>query len=236
MFNGGFSQALLPCAVLVALGACSKSEPTDPGPPADQIEFSAAQLGALDSIGRAMEHNNSADGDIRSLVDSTLFVLTSGTVAKRLDVTTNLTSLPLYFVGVHRVYTGAASFSTWTVIGMDDPVHLTSIVEVGGYTPTNADALSGPLSDVLNGRLVSVGPGVAVTKWFAASGSASLASSAAGTPCPNFPPTPNIACTMETIHVSFSVSGSSDATGAGSRQASVAGADVPAMRLTYTVH
>lgn len=235
MSNGHPPRPVLMCALVLALGACSDSKPTTPAPPADQIAFTPGQINSLDSTGRVLEQNNSGDPTVKALVDSTLLVLTSGIVAKRLNVTTNLTSAPLYFVGVHRVYTGAVSSSTWTVVGMDDPSHLTSIVEVGGFSPTNTESIGGPLSDVLNGLLLSVGGGGSVTEWFASSGSASIASNASGTACPNFPATPHITCTLETMHVSFSITGSSSSSAAGARQASVANVDVPAMRLTYVI-
>ena len=235
MSNGHLTRPVLTCVILLALGACSQRHPTTPTPPADQIEFTPGQINSLDSTGRVMEQNNSSDGTVKALVDSTLLVLTSGIVAKRLDVTTDLTSAPLYFVGVHRVYTGAASFSTWTIVGMDDPSHLTSIVEVGGFAPSNTESLSGTVSDVVNGLLLSVGTGGSVTEWFASSGSVSLSSSATPTRCPTFPATPNVTCTLEMTHVRFSIAGSSASSGSGRRQASVPDVDVPAMRLTYAI-
>ena len=235
MSNHHSARPVLTCAILLTLGACSQGEPTTPAPPADQIQFTAGQISSLDSTGRVMVQNNSSDPTVKALVDSTLLVLTSGVVAKRLNVTTDLTSAPLYFVGVHRVYTGAASFSTWTVVGMDDPSHLTSIVEVGAFTPSNTESVSGPLSDVENGLLLSVGAGGSVKEWFASSGAMSLSSSGAGAPCPNFPATPNVSCTVETLHVAFSIAGSSTSSANGARQASVSDVDVPAMRLTYAI-
>jgi hypothetical protein len=228
-------RRVLACATVIALGACGQNDPTTPAPPPDQIEFTAAQINSLDSTGQVLEQNNSSDGTVKALVDSTLLVLTSGVTAKRLNVTTDLTTAPLYFVGVHRVYTGAASSSTWTVIGMDDPSHLTSIVEVGAFSPSNATSVSGSLSDVLNGLLLSVGAGGSVTEWFAVGGSASIASSAAGAPCPNFPAQPRITCSLETMHVSFSIAGSTHTSSSTGRQASVSDVDVPAMRLTYVI-
>jgi hypothetical protein len=225
----------LVCVIVLAFAAC-RSEPTPPTPPADQIEFTAAHINALDSTGRVMEQSNPANATVKALVDSTLLVLTAGVVAKRLNVTTDLTTAPLYFIGVHRVYTGAASFSTWTLVGMDDPAHLTSIVEVGGFAPSNTESVSGPLSTVLNGLLLSVGNAGSVTEWFASSGSASLVSSATATPCPNLPTTPNLTCTLETMHVNFSIVAPSTSSGGSGRRASVPDVDVPAMRLTYTVH
>ncbi len=226
------ARPVLLCVVLLTLGACSQNDPTTPTPPADQIQFTGAQISSLDSTGRVLEQNNSSDPTVKALVDSTLLVLTSGIVAKRLDVTTNLTSAPLYFVGVHRVYTGASPSSTWTVVGMDDPSHLTSIVELGAYAPSNAESVGGAVSDVLNGLLLSVGAGGSVTEWFTTSGSASISSTPAGTACPNFPATPHVTCTLETMHVSFALAGSNASTNSG-RQASVSDVDVPGMRLTY---
>src|SRR5689334_1116011 len=195
IFDARSIARLSTCLIVLGSAACHNGDLTNPLPPSDQIVFTGAQINSLDSTGRALEQNNSTDGTVKALVDSTLLVLTSGIVAKRLDVTTDLTSAPLYFVGVHRVYTGAASFSTWTIVGMDDPSHLTSIVEVGGFSPTNTESLSGAVSDVVNGLLLSVGRGGSVTEWFASSGSVSLSSTALVTPCPNFPATPIITCT-----------------------------------------
>lgn len=233
MFKACPASRFFAGVLMIAVGACNKGDLTNPAPPADQIVFTPAQINSLDSTGQALKQNNSTDPTVKALVDSTLLVLTSGVVAKRLDVTTDLTSAPLYFVGVHRVYTGSASSSTWTVVGMDNPSHLTSIVEVGAFSPSNTESVSGPLSDVLNGLLLSVSSAGTVTEWFASSGTASIASNASATPCPNFPATPHITCTLETMHVSFSIAGSSTSPTNGSRQATVVPVDVPAMRLTY---
>jgi hypothetical protein len=229
------ARRVLTCLIALAIGACHKSDLTAPSTPSDQIVFTPAQINSLDSTGHALEQSNSSDPTVWALVDSTLLVLTSGIVAKRLNVTTDLTSAPLYFVGVHRVITGAASYSTWTVVGMDDPSHLTSIVELGAFAPSNTNGVSGPVSDVLNGLLLSVGAGGSVTEWFVSSGSGSISSSASGSACANFPPTPNVTCSLETMHVSFSIAGSASSPTNGARQATVSAVDIPAMRLTYTV-
>ena len=235
MFKARPAARVLTGVVMLAVAACTKNDLTGPLPPADQIVFTGAQINSLDSTGRALEQNNSSDGTVKALVDSTLLVLTSGVVAKRLIVTTDLTSAPLYFVGVHRVYSGAASGSTWTVVGMDDPSHLTSIVEIGAFSPSAAESVSGALSDVLNGLLLSVSSAGTVTEYFAVGGTASIASTASATPCPNFPVTPHVTCTLETMHVSFSIAGPATSPTGGSRQATVAPVDVPAMRLTYAI-
>jgi hypothetical protein len=235
IFDARSIARLSTCLIVLGSAACHNGDLTNPLPPSDQIVFTGAQINSLDSTGRALEQNNSTDGTVKALVDSTLLVLTSGVVAKRLNVTTDLTTAPLYFIGVHRVYTGAASSATWTVVGMDDPSHLTSIIEIGAFAPSNTESVSGPLSDVLNGLLLSVSSGGTVTEWFASGGSASISSSASGTPCPNFPATPHVTCTLETMHVSFSIAGSTVSPTGGSRQATVSPVDVPAMRLTYAM-
>ena len=158
-------------------------------------------------------------------------------------MTTNLTTKPLYFVGVHRAVTrGATSFSTWTLVGMDDPAKLTSIVEVSGFaqnaTATPPTSVSGNIGDgsgLVNGLLLAVGDGGAVTQWNGASGAVSFSSTPGTTACPNFPPSGNITCTLETMRVRFTVNAPNAAGGAGARSASIStDVDVPTMRLTYT--
>lgn len=235
MFKAFPLSRLVTGVIVFAIGACNKGDLTNPPPPPDQIVFTGAQINSLDSTVRTLEQNNASYPTVRALVDSALLVLTAGVVAKRLDVTTDLTTAPLYFVGVHRVYMGAASGSTWTVVGMDDPSHLTSIVEIGAFAPTNTESLGGALGGVLNGLLLSVGTAGTVTEWFASSGTASISSSASGTACPNFPTIPRVTCTLETMHVSFAMVGAGASPTSGSRQASLSPVDVPAMRLTYSI-
>jgi hypothetical protein len=238
------TRFVLSCVLASALAACSGgSDPAGPEPAPDVLELTTKQLGALDSTGQAITDANPGNASLKSLVDSTLLVLTAGVQAKRLDVTTNLTTKPLYFVGVHRAVSRATgSFSTWTVVGMDDPEKLTSLVEVSGFsqnaTPTPPASLSGTIGDgtgFVNGMLLAVGNGGAVTEWRSTTGTASFSSSAPGAACPNFAATGNITCTLETMRVRFTLSAPNGTGGAGSRSASVATeVDVPTMRLTYT--
>src|SRR5206468_7433777 len=89
--------------LLCTLGAACSKDATAPTAPPDQIELTTGQIHSLDSTGHVIEQANVSDATLRALIDSTLLVLTSGVVAKRVDVATNLTAAPLYFVGVHRV-------------------------------------------------------------------------------------------------------------------------------------
>ncbi len=237
------TQLVLFCFVSSALVACGGSDSTEPEPAPDVLELTTKQVGALDSTGQVITQANPDNPNLKALVDSTLLVLTAGVQARRLDVTTNLTTKPLYFVGVHRAVSRAGgSFSTWTLVGMDDPEKLTSLVEVSGFaesaTATPPTSLGGTIGDgtgFVNGMLLAVGSGGAVTEWRSTSGTASFSSGAPGAACPNFTATGNITCTLETMRVRFTIAAPNGPAGAGARSASVATeVDVPAMRLTYT--
>jgi hypothetical protein len=233
----------LPC-VASALAACSSSDSTGPDTTSDVLQLTTKQVGSLDSTGQVITQANPGNANLKALVDSTLLVLTAGVQAKRLDVSTNLTTKPLYFVGVHRaVTTGSGSFSTWTLVGIDDPSNLASLVEVSGFAAgtsgTPPTSVSGTIGagggGIVNGMLLAVAAGGAVTEWSAATGTASFSSDAPGAACPNFTPTANITCKLETMHVHFTLNAPSGTGGAGARQAGVGvDVDVPAMRLTYT--
>jgi hypothetical protein len=229
--------------LVASLAACGDSGSTDPVSVPEVRQLTTKEVGSLDSTARVITAANPGNGTLKSLMDSTLLVLTAGVEAKRLDVTTNLTTKPLYFVGVHRAVTrGATSFSTWTLVGMDDPAKLTSIVEVSGFTqnatatpPTSVSGTIGDGSGLVNGLLLTVGDGGAVTQWNGSSGAVSFSSTPGTTACPTFPPSGNITCTLETMRVHFTVNAPNAAGGAGARSASIStDVDVPTMRLTYT--
>ena len=240
-----FSARLVRLAIssmfLGSFAACSDSEPTQSQTNPDVRQFTTKDVTSLDSTGRVINQANPTNGTLKSLVDSTLLVLTAGVEAKRLDVTTNLTTKPLYFIGVHRAVTrGTSSFSTWTLVGMDDPAKLTSIVEVSGFAqnntatpPTSVSGTIGDGSGLVNGLLLSVADGGVVTQYNGSSGTVSFASTPGTTACPNFPAGGNITCTLETMRVRFTVNAPNAP--AGARSASIAtDVDVPTMRLTYT--
>ena len=239
----GITRLAASCVLAVALAACSGAESTQPLDTPDVLQLTAKQTGSLDSTGRVITQANPGNATLKSLVDSTLLVLTAGVEAKRLDVATNLTTKPLYFVGVHRAVTrGNSAFSTWTLVGMDDPSKLTSLVEVSGFAQTSTStppaSVSGTIGDgsgVVNGLLLAVGTGGSVTEWRATSGTVSFSSIATGAACPNFPLTGNITCTLETMRVRFTMSAPGGTGGASARSAVVStDVDVPTMRLTYT--
>lgn len=232
-------------AVLVMAGAigCSSSvDTTGTGSP-DILKLTPAQISSLDSSGHEITNANPGNADLKSLVDSALMVLTAGVEAKRLDVSTDLTTAPLYFVGIHRAYSRAqGSFSTWTVVGMDDPSHLANLVEVGGFAengssvaPTSVSGTIGDGSGIVNALMLEVGNAGAVTEWNAGSGSASFSFGPAGAACPGFTSTPVVTCALETMTVHFSAVATAGSGGTGARQATVTtDVAVPALRLSYT--
>jgi len=199
------------------------------------------QAAALDSTGTVVVSANPGDNTLKSLLDSTLQVFTAGITAKRIDVSTDLTTVPLYFIGIHRVVQHASgSFSTWTVVGMDDPEALVNLVEVSGFasttTATAPTSVSGAIgTGAVNALFLKVSNGGVVTEWFNNSGTISFSSDAPTVACPVPNPSVNIACTIETMHIHFNVSAASGTGGATGRHATVAtDVDVPTMRLTYT--
>jgi len=219
------------------LGACEGPNTLIIEPPPDSFLITAAQKKSLDSIGEVIKTANPGNGTLESLVDSTLQVLAAGVEARRLNVTTNLTTKPLYFVSVHRAVRqpGGGSFSTWTVVGFDDPSHLTYLVEAAGFAqnqtataPTSLSAVIGDGTGSVNGNLLQVGNGGSVTMYPATSGSASFVSGAPGSVCPGFTATPVVTCALETTTVRFTLN-----TGARNASQSTDNA-VPGLRLFYT--
>ncbi len=226
-----------------ALTACSSTDSTTPTTPSDKLQLGAAQLHSLDSSGTVIVQANPGNADLKSLVDSSLMVLTAGVEAKRVNISTDLTTVPLYMIGIHRAFTTATgSSSTWTVVAIDDPNKLANLIEVGGFAqstgstpPSSVTGTIGNAGNIGNGMLLRVGNGGAVTQWRPNTGTASFSSDAAGAACPGFTPTPKVTCALETMHVHFAVTAASGTGGAGARQASLStDTDVPAMRLTYT--
>jgi len=227
--------------VVLALGCSSDPETMHTPPSGDSFVFTPGQVSALDSSGQAVVTSNPGNGTLKSLLDSTFQVLTAGVTAKRIAVNTDLTAAPLYFVGIHRVIERASgSFSTWTVVGMDDPEALVNLIEVSGFaenaTTTAPASLDGTIgTGAVNALFLKVASGGVVTQWNANTGTISFSSDAPTVACPVPNPAANTTCTIETMHVHFDVTAASGSGGAAARHATVASdVDVPTMRLTYT--
>ncbi|HEY5061214.1 MAG TPA: hypothetical protein VII52_06735, partial [Gemmatimonadaceae bacterium] len=199
-------------AVALTAAACGGSDLTSPGGPfPESFQLSGPQVGSLDSTGQVIVQANPGNADLKSLVDSTLGALTAGVTATHIAVTTNLTSVPLHFVGIHRVFNVASAFSTWAVVGFDDPSHLVNLLEVSGFAQSgNATAPASVSADIgsgsVNALMLQTAAGGAITEWFANSGTASFGSDAPGAACPGFTATPTVTCALETMHVHFAFS------------------------------
>ncbi|MEO5568550.1 MAG: hypothetical protein ABIR92_08660 [Gemmatimonadaceae bacterium] len=235
-------KAVLAMAILFA-ASCSES-PTVPTPTGEQITLSQAQIDAMGSRAQAIADNNPGNSSLRSFIDSTLQALQAGVQMKRLDVTTNLTEKPLYFVGIHRLVNRASggSFSTWTLVGFEDPAAFANVVQTSGFAQSSGGtaptAVSGTIGDgtgIVNGQLLQVAANGSVATFNYSSGTASFRSDAPSGACPLTNPAPATTCSIETMHVRFNVSATQSPTGSLMRNASITGEmAVPAMRLTYT--
>jgi len=234
----------LGAAIVVALG-CGTDTPAGPEPPTGaEFTLTQAQLSALATRVDQLIDANPANGSLRSLVDSTLLALQAGVVMKRLDVETDLTTAPLYFIGIHRVVhqPGGGSFSTWTLVGFEDPANFANIVQTSGFAPsatsTAPSAVSGTIGDgsgIVNGQLLQVGANNSVATFNFSAGSASFSSDAPTSPCPNGNPEPRTVCTLESMRVTFSVTATESMTSSLARHAWMTNeATVPTIRLTYT--
>ena len=231
-------------AALIALG-CGDGMPTAPGAPTGaEFTLSQAQVSAMATHAGRLADANPGNGSLSSLVDSTLLALQAGVVMKRLDVQTDLTTAPLYFIGIHRVVQqpGGGSFSTWTLVGFEDPAAFANVVQATGFAQsasgTAPASVSGTIGDgqgVVNGQLLQVGAANSVTTWNLSSGTASFASGAPSGPCPNGNPELRTVCTLETMQVRFSITAAQAGAAGQTRHASVpVDVVVPAIRLTYT--
>jgi hypothetical protein len=226
----------------VVSAACKDAKDVaGPATPPESFQFTGVQLGKLDSSAQAAARSNPTNADLAALVDSTFLVLTAGVKAVHVPVTTDLTANPLYFVGIHRAYSHAGgSWSTWTLVGMDDSLKLSNLIEVAGFAQSGSatipESLSGAIGDgtgSVNGNFWQVSAGGTATEWHAGSGTAVFSSDASNTPCPGFTNTSKVTCSIETMHVHFTLVASSGAPG--SHQATVAtDVAVPTMRLIYT--
>lgn len=233
---GGAALALL------AAAACGGSDSTGPSNSSDTIILTSSVLHSLDSSAVIIKQSNPSDPTLQALVDSTLLTLTAGVQARRIAVTSSLTSAPLYFVAVHRVFTsGSGAWQTWSLVGFDDPAHLTTLVEASGYAPTAtppASTMTGAIGDgtgIANGLMLRVATGGAVTQWTANSGSMTFHNGTPGAACPGFTATPHVTCALETLQAGFALAAASGTGGAAGQTTRVdVVQDVPGIRLTYT--
>jgi hypothetical protein len=236
------SRLVLRWSVVAVIAGCS-ADGTLPTTVPDTLQLTAAQVNSLDSTAQVIVQANPGNANLKALADSTLGVLTAGVEAKRVDIATNLTAAPLYLVGIHRAAAhSTGSWSTWTLVAIDDPSRLANLIEVSGFAqtagatpPASVSGVIGDGTGIANATLLQVGAGGSVTEWRASTGTVSFSSDAPGAPCSGITATPHITCALETMHVHFTANAAGGSGGAGARQAALSiDTDVPAMRLTYT--
>src|SRR3954470_23194357 len=87
-----FGFVLLAASTIAACGG-SDTEPTEVP---SAFVLTTGQVKSLDSTAQVIVQANPGNGTLKSLVDSTLLVLTAGVTAKKLSVSTDLTAAPLY--------------------------------------------------------------------------------------------------------------------------------------------
>lgn len=232
-------RSRLPLILLIGVSACA-SDMTVP-PSNDLLRLTAAQVKSLDSTAVVLVQANPGNTGLKALVDSTLMLLTAGVELRRVDITTNLTSAPMYAVTVRRsVSRPTGSWSTFTLVALDDPAKLGSLIEISGFAQTSGgtapNTMSGTIGDgsgLANASLFQVGGGGSVTEWRAASGTIGFAGAATGTTCPGFAGTAVVTCRLETMLARFTVPGAAT-TGGSTRAASMATTEVPGLVLTFT--
>jgi hypothetical protein len=224
----GFAATLL-------ILACD-GDPTTPTPAPAQLTLSADQVSAMNARAGQVMSTNPSNTSFTAFVDSTLLVLQAGVTMRRLDVTTNLTSAPMYFIGLHRVVTQAngSSFSTWTLVGLEDPATFANVIQVSGFAQSSFAASGAIGSGYANGQLLQVQSDGMVAVWNYSTGHANFVSDLPTAACPNGSPQPKLTCNLETMHVAFTVQSAQSAGSSVTRSASVTDVTVPALRLTYT--
>src|SRR5689334_2310829 len=110
MLRSTESLRLFAAAAVTVFAAACGSDSTSPAGgnnnnnAPDNIQFTSAQVKSLDSTGQVIVAANPGNLELKTLLDSTLTVFTAGIQAKRIDVSTNLTTAPLYLVGIHRAF------------------------------------------------------------------------------------------------------------------------------------
>ena len=188
----------LSVGLAAALLLACDGDPTTPTPPLEQFTLSAEQVSAMNARAGQVMATDPSNTSFKAFVDSTLLVLQAGVTMKHLDVTTNLTSAPMYFIGLHRVVNqpNGSSFSTWTLVGFEDPATFANVIEVSGFAESSSSAAHGAIgSGYANGQLLQVLTDGTVAVWNYSTGSASFVSDLPTGACPNGSPQPKLPAT-----------------------------------------
>src|SRR5687767_2600305 len=113
------------------LTAC-ESDTTLPNPTGDLITLNAQQAALI--VDRVVQFSSS-DPTLGALADTIQFVVKSGAEVQRIDVTTSFGVTSYWTVSLHRAHVGASqSWSTFHVIGFNDPSAPTEFLILGGFS------------------------------------------------------------------------------------------------------
>jgi hypothetical protein len=219
------------------LSSC-ESDTTVPGPTGDLITLNAQQAALI--AGRIVEFS-SDDPTLSALADTIQFVVKSGAEVQRIDVTTSFGVTSYWTVSLHRTHSGPSqSWSTFHVIGFDDPSDPTEFLILGGFSQvagtTAPTSISGSIgsnaSSSLTGHFFGV-IGDQVGMWNASGGTVSMTATSTAGACPNFT-AQGMTCAKSSMATTFSitqtVTGGAPATG--QRTGSASDATVPGVRLS----
>ena len=218
------------------LTSCDETTPPG-GPTGDLIVLTASQATAL--VDR-FEQLSSSDPILGSLADTIRFVITAGAEVQRIDATTNFGADSYYVVSLHRTFSGTSqSWSTFHVIGFNDPSNPTEFLILGGWSQTSGStpptSVSGSIgasgNTSLTGHFFSAS-GTNVNMWHADAGTVSLNASATAESCPGFS-APGMTCVKSDMSVTFAITGTVPENGAtGERTGSGTASSVPGVRLS----
>jgi hypothetical protein len=219
------------------LTAC-ESDTTLPNPTGDLITLSAQQAALI--VDRVVQFSSS-DPTLGALADTIQFVVKSGAEVQRVDVTTSFGVTSYWTVSLHRANVGASqSWSTFHVIGFNDPSAPTEFLILGGFSQvagtTAPTSISGSIGSNASSSLTAHFFGVIgdqVGMWNASGGTVSMTASSTGASCPNFSAS-GMTCVKSSMATTFSitqtVTGGAPATG--NRTGSASDATIPGVRLT----
>lgn len=224
-------------AAALLLTSC-ESDTTLSTPTGDLITLDAQQAAAI--VGR-IEQFSSTDPTLGALADTIQFVVKAGAEVQRVEATTSFGVTSYWTVSLHRSRAAPSqSWSTFHVIGFNDPSNPTEFLILGGFAQvvgaTPPTSLNGPIgatpNSSLTGHFFSV-VGTQVGMWNASGGTVSMTATSSGESCPSFN-APGMTCTKSSMATTFSitqtVTGGAPATG--NRTGSASGATVPGVRLS----
>ena len=236
---------VLALAGVAAVMGCESDKLVVPVTTGEVITLTQAQAATLVSRMTSFSSASGGDATLAALGDTARFVLTAGAEARQIEVTTDLGAGPYWAVSIHRTRVGTGtspmSWSTFNVIGFNEPNDPTRFIVLGGFNQvagtTPPSSVSGSIGSTANSSLTahlfSVS-GSQVSTWHASGGTSSLSATSGPESCPGFTAT-GMTCVKSTMTVNFNITGTVAGNGTtGTRTMSTASAQtVPGIRLAF---